>query len=71
MDRSVLFSEVRETVDRLSDEAQQALVEFVRSRTAELGRKRVLTLANGARRELEKGWCKSASLSELIDEVLS
>jgi len=71
MERSVSFAEVLDAVDKLSGEDQAALVEIVRRRMAELGRKRVAAEASEAQLEFAKGHCSPATPGELMDEILS
>ena len=71
MERSVSFADVLEAVGQLSDEDQEALVEIVRRRASELGRKRVAAQAQEARREFAEGHCRSTSPAELMGEILS
>lgn len=71
MERSVSFAEVLEAVDKLSGEDQEALVEIVRRRTAELGRKRVAAEASEAQHEFAEGHCRPATPGELMGEILS
>jgi hypothetical protein len=71
MERSESFADVLEAVDRLSEEDREALIDIVRRRTAEQGRKRVAAEAAEARREFEGGHCRPATPGELMDEILS
>ncbi len=71
MERSESFADVLEAVDRLSEEDREALVDIVRRRTAEQGRKRVAAEAEEARREFEDGHCRPTTPGELMDEILS
>ncbi len=71
MERSISFADVLEAVDHLSNEDQEALVEIVRRRISELGRKRVAAEAQEARREFAEGHCRLTTPGELMDEILS
>ena len=71
MERSVCFADVLDVVDQLSVEDQEALVEIVRRRASELGRKRVAAEAMEALREFEEGRCRPTSPGDLMDEILS
>jgi hypothetical protein len=71
MERSLSFADVLEAVDQLSAEDQEALVEIVRSRASERGRKRVNAEAREAHREFTEGRCRPTTADELMDEILS
>lgn len=71
MERSISFADALEAVDQLSDEDQEALVEIVRRRAAELGRKRVVAEAGEAQREFAEGRCRPTTPGDLMDEILS
>ncbi len=71
MARSISFADVLEAVEQLSAEDQEAIVEIVRCRESERGRKRVATDARDAQREFMDGHCRPATASEFMDEVLS
>jgi hypothetical protein len=70
MERSVPFAEILEAVDQLSAEDQEALVEIVRRRAAERGRKLLAAEASEAQREFAEGRCRPASAGELMSEIL-
>jgi hypothetical protein len=65
------FADLLEAVDRLSSDEQVELVEIVRRRVAERGRKRLAAETEEARREFAEGRCRPATPSELIGEILS
>ena len=65
------FADVLEAVDQLSIEEQMALVEIVRRRATERGRKRVADEAREAQREFGSGQCRTVTLDELMDEIRS
>lgn len=65
------FSEVVEAVDRLSIDEQEAIVDILRHRLAERGRKRVVAEVEEARREFVEGGCRPVTPDELMDEILS
>lgn len=71
MERSRNFADVLEAVDQLSDEDQVALMEIIRRRAAELGRKRVVADAAEAQREFADGHCRLTTPGDLMDEILS
>lgn len=71
MERLVSFADVLEAVDQLSGEDQEALIEIIRRRAAELGRKRVVAETEEAQREFAEGHCRPTTPGELMDEILS
>ncbi len=71
MDPLISFADVLEAVEQLSTEDQEALVEIVRRRASERGRKRMAAEAEEARREFAEGKCRPTTPGELIDEILS
>ena len=71
MERSLAFAEVLEAVDQLSAEDQEALVEIVRKRAAERGRKRLAAEAREALRDFNEGRCQPTTPGDLMDQILS
>ncbi len=71
MEQSISFADVLEAVDQLSTEDQEALVEIVRRRASERGRKRMTAEAQEAHREFAEGKCQPTTPGELMDEILS
>jgi hypothetical protein len=71
MQHAMPFADVLEAVDQLSAEDQEALVEIVRRRAAERGRKRLAAEAQEAQREFAEGRCQPTTASDLMDEILS
>jgi hypothetical protein len=71
MDQPPSFAEVLEAVDQLSVEDQEVLVDVVSRRMAERGRKRVASEIQESNSEFEQGGCRSVSVDELMDELLS
>lgn len=65
------FGEVLEAVDHLSLEEQQTLVEIVRRRVVEQGRKRLAAEIQEANQEFAEGRCRQVTADELMNEVLS
>jgi hypothetical protein len=65
------FAEVLDAVDPLSAEDQEALVDVVRRRMAERGRRRVASEIEESHREFEQGGCRPIAVDELMDETLS
>ena len=72
MERSLPFAEVLESVDLLSPEEQETLVDILQARRmAERGRKRLAAEVQEAQREFAEGHCRPSSADELMDEILS
>lgn len=71
MKQSISFADVLEAVDQLSIEDQEALVEIVRRRASERGRKRMAAEAQEAQREFAEGKCRPTTAGELMDELLA
>ena len=65
------FADVLEAADSLSLDEQQTLLEVLRRRVTERARKAVIHDIEEARREFAAGQCRSASVEELMSEVLS
>lgn len=55
----------------MTAEDQEALVEIVRRRSLDRGRKRLTSEAEEAQRELTEGRCRPTTPGELMDEILS
>ena len=68
---SLPFDEVLEAVEQLSMEDQEVLMEIVRRRVAERGRKRLAAEIQEAQREFEDGNCRASTVDELMNEILS
>lgn len=71
MDRSLPFAEVLEAVEQLSTEDQETLVEIVRRRVAERGRKRLAAEIQDAQSEFAQGACRPTTAGDLMGEILS
>lgn len=71
MGQSASFADVLEAVDRLSGDEQETLVEIIRRRAFEQGRKRVAAEAEDAQQEFESGNVHAVTPADLMDEILS
>ncbi len=71
MNSQIPFAEVLESVDQLSLEEQETLLEIVRRRLADRGRRRLVEEAQDARREFDAALCRPVTVEELMDEILS
>jgi hypothetical protein len=67
----ITFDEVLEAIDRLPVDDQADLLEVVRRRLAERGRRRVIDDAAEALRQLDDGSAKPASVDEIMREIES
>ncbi|MEO6811072.1 MAG: hypothetical protein ABI353_18335 [Isosphaeraceae bacterium] len=65
------FGDVLELIDHLSIDDQKMLVEIVRRRLAEQGRRRITAEIQKAEQEYAEGRCKTATADEIINEILS
>jgi hypothetical protein len=63
------FSNVLDAVEQLSHEEQETLVDIVRHRLAERGRKRIVRDVEEGRREFASGRLKPMSVDEIMDEI--
>ncbi|HEX6987446.1 MAG TPA: hypothetical protein VF170_18855 [Planctomycetaceae bacterium] len=71
MRRHARFDEVLDSVEALPPDDQAELVEIVRRRLAERNRERLLGEVREAREEHASGVRRSASVDELMGEILS
>lgn len=71
MEHPGTFAEILETIDRMSVEDQEALIEIVRRRALERSRKRLAAEVQEARREFEDGRTQPTTAGDLMDEILS
>jgi hypothetical protein len=71
MQKPAPFAEVLEAVEHLSPDEQEALLEIVRRRMAERGRRRLAAEVRRARKEFAQGRCKPATVEEIMREILS
>ncbi len=67
----VSFADLVEMIDRLPLEEREGLVDVVRKRIAEDGRRRIAASIRAARREHSRGKCKPATPEELMREILA
>lgn len=71
MARAMRFDKVLEAVDRLSPVEQDELVDLVRRRSIERRRDEIAADVREAEGEFRSGGCKTASVSEIMDEIQS
>lgn len=67
----VRFADLVEMIDRLPLDERESLVDVVRKRIADDGRRRVAASIRSARREHGRGRCKPATPEELLREILA
>ena len=65
------FDEVLEAIEHLPPDEQADLVEIVRRRLAERGRRRVIDDVQAAKSEFENGDARPTSLADLMNEIRS
>ena len=71
MERIQPFAELLEAVDQLSADEQEILVAIVQRRMAARSRQRLAAEVEAARREFAQGLCRTSSVDELMNEILS
>jgi hypothetical protein len=71
MNQPLLFGEVVDAADQLSVDEQEALVEIVRRRLAERGRKMLACEAEEAVQEFMQGRCRITTVDDLMKEIRS
>lgn len=64
------FNEVVDAADRLSPDEQEQLVEILRRRLAQAGRRRVVAESEAAREEFASGQCGITTTDELLREIV-
>jgi hypothetical protein len=69
MENSTSFGEVLEAVGRLSSDEQETLLDIVRHRPAEQGRKRLVQDVREAREEFALGRCTPNTADDLMKEM--
>ncbi len=67
----ITFAEVVETVEALSVEEKETLVDILQHRLAEYRRNRIFDEIKQSQKEFEQGLCKEMSVDEFMKEVLS
>jgi tryptophan 2,3-dioxygenase len=71
MTQRIRFDELLEAVESLSDDAQAELVEVIRRRLAERGRKRIVREVRQARKEFAEGKCSPTTPDDVMREIES
>jgi hypothetical protein len=69
MTQPTRFDELLEAVEDLPDDAQAELVDVIRRRLAERGRKRVVAEVQQARREFAEGRCSTTTVDDVMREI--
>lgn len=65
------FAEVLETIEKLTVDEKETLVDILQHRLQEAKRQRTVRSVKESRREFEKGELKSASVEEIMSEIMS
>jgi hypothetical protein len=65
------FSDVLDTIEDFSIDEKETLVDILQHRLQEAKRQRIIKSVEESRREFEKGELKSASVDEIMREILS
>lgn len=71
MDKAISFNELLETVDHLSLDEQESLVDVVRHRIAEYRRQEISKLVLSARKEYQQGKLSPGTPQDIMNSVLS
>ena len=69
--KTLRYGDLLEIIDRLPLEERESLVEVVRRRNSEDGRRRITASVRAAKREHRRGKSKPASAEEIMREILS
>lgn len=70
MSTALKFTDVVDSVERLSTDEQEALVEIIRRRLAERRRERLVAEIAEARAEYARGEAQAMSADDLMAEIL-
>lgn len=65
------FADVLETIETFSIDEKETLVDILQHRLQEAKRQRIVRSVEESRREFEKGELKSASVEEIMSEIMS
>ena len=71
MTQAAQFSDVVDAADQLSLDEQEELVEILRKRLADCGRRRLLREIEEARLEISSGGAVKVTPRELMQEIMS
>ena len=71
MEQLVSFGEVLESIEKLSLDEQETLMDIVQRRIAERSRKVLRAEIQEVRQEFTEGRCQPATADELMKEILS
>jgi hypothetical protein len=67
----MLFGDVLESIDKLSLEEQETLIEILHRRIIERRREELARDIQQAQQEFQAGQCRPVTPTELMDEILS
>lgn len=65
------FSDVLETIETLSFEEKETLIDILRHRLQEAKRQRIIKSVEEAKREFERGETKVTTVDEIMAEIMS
>jgi len=65
----VTFADVIDAIDKLSQDEQEELIDVVRHRLADAGRRRLAAGVAEARKEYASGQCRTVTPHELVREI--
>ena len=65
------FAEVLETIEKFTVEEKETLIDILQHRLRENKRQRIIKSVKESRREFEKGNLKTASVDDIMKEILS
>ncbi len=70
MPQKVTFGSVFNDTEQLTLDDQEALIEVLRRRTAELRRQQIVDDVHDAEAEFSRGECKRTTVADLMAEIL-
>ena len=65
------FAEVLETIENFTVDEKETLVDILQHRLRENKRERIVKSVKESKREFEKGNLKSASIDDIMNEIMS
>ena len=65
------FAEIMETVEQLSVDEKETLIDILQHRLRENKRQKIVKSVKEARREFEEGKTKTTSVDDIMKEILS
>ena len=65
------FAEVLETIEEFSVDEKETLIDILQNRLREIKRQRIIKSVEEAQREFAEGNFRTASVDEIMEEILS